>query len=182
MTPADTEGGSMASGTDRLKSDQILEHVKRLQRAREVVDVDTELVKVVVFTSGIHRFALYGSTVREILPPTPVAWVPGLPPHLPGLINVRGDIESVLDLRSLLGQETVPAESCLVAMVTQGSFRSGILVDAIEDVRDIPVSAVHPPLSTLSGIARELAAGAIDLDGLQITLLDTEKLATRARL
>ncbi len=133
MTPADTEGGSMASGTDRLKSDQILEHVKRLQRAREVVDVDTELVKVVVFTSGIHRFALYGSTVREILPPTPVAWVPGLPPHLPGLINVRGDIESVLDLRSLLGQETVPAESCLVAMVTcaVGGYTSASLARRI---------------------------------------------------
>lgn len=172
----------MGADNSQLKSERILETIRQAQRSKEVVDVDTEMVKVVVFLSGGIRYGFYGSDVREILPSCTISWVPGLPGFLPGLINIRGDIESVIDLSQVLGNTAVDAEKCQVAMVVRGGFRSGVLIDSIDDVMDIPVSAIKPPLTTLNGAARDLVAGEIEHDGLLIALLDTEKLAAKVRL
>lgn len=172
----------MVAENAQLKSERVLETIRQSRRAKDVVDVEMDMVKVVVFMSGGVRYGFYGSDVREILPPCQISWVPGLPGFLPGLINIRGDIESVIDLRQVLGGEPVNAEKCQVAMVVRGGFRSGVLIDSIDDVMDLPVNAVKPPLSTLSGAARDLVAGEIEHDGMMITLLDTEKLAAKVRL
>jgi purine-binding chemotaxis protein CheW len=172
----------MGSGTEQLKSERVLESIRQTQRSKEVVDVEVELIKVVVFVSGGARYAFYGSDIREILPGCAISWVPGLPPYLPGLINIRGDIESVIDLRHFLGGGSIESETKLIAMAVKGKFRSGILIDAIDDVMDIPVNAIKPPLATLHGAARDLVAGEIEHGGGLITLLDTEKLAARVWL
>lgn len=165
-----------------LKSEKILESIKKAQRSKEVVDVDQEMVKVVIFESSGARYAFYGSDVKEIIQQSQVSWVPGLPPHLPGLINVRGDIESVVDLQQFLGGTAATAETSMVIMVARGDFRTGVLVDFIFDVMDILVSTIKPPLTTLHGTARELVSGEFDCDGRPVTLLDTEKLAAKIRL
>lgn len=172
----------MASGTTQLKSERVLASIRQIQRSKEVVDVELELVKVVVFVSGGVLYGLYGSDVREILPACAISWVPGLPAFLPGLINIRGDIEAVIDLSQILLHEAQDSNQCQIAMVVKGNFRSGVLIDSIEDVMDVPVNAIKPPLATLSGAARDLVAGEIELSGNLIALLDTEKLAAKVRL
>ena len=89
----------MSPSAEKLKSDLILDELKRRQRTKEVVDVEEERVKVVIFRCGVNLFAFYGRDIREILPSCDISWVPSLPDYLSGLINVRGDIESVIDLR-----------------------------------------------------------------------------------
>lgn len=172
----------MGSSHEQLKSEQILDELKRRQRTREVVDVEEERVKVVIFVCGNNRYAFYGSDIREILPTCDISWVPCLPDYLPGLINVRGDIESVIDIRTFLGEETVDHGKRLIAMAVRGDFHSGVLIDSIEDVVDVPVSSIHPPLATLSGAARDLVTGEIDYGGTMVTLLDIEKLAAKISL
>jgi purine-binding chemotaxis protein CheW len=164
---------------EELKSERLLDEIKRRHQAKDVVDVDDELVKVVIFTCGDAGYAFYGADIREILPAHGISWVPGLPEYLPGLINVRGDIESVIDLRHFLGIKRTDPEKCLVVMAVRGDFRSGILVDSIEDVVDIPLNDIKPPLATLGGVARDLVAGEIDHTRGIITLLNIEKLAAR---
>ena len=172
----------MGTDTAQLKSERVLESIRQTQRSKEVVDVEMELIKVVVFVSGGTRYGFYGSDIREILPACAISWVPGLPPYLPGLINIRGDIESVIDLCQFLGSEAADSDNRLIAMAVKGNFRSGILIDSIDDVMDIPLHAIQPPLGTLTGVARDLVAGEIEHQGGLITLLDTEKLAARVRL
>jgi purine-binding chemotaxis protein CheW len=167
---------------DGLKSELLLDEIKRRDRMGDVVDAEDELVKVVIFTSGDAGYAFYGADIKEILPACVISWVPGLPEYLPGLINVRGDIESVIDIRHFLGFERIDPEKCLVIMAVRGDFRSGILVDSIEDVMDIPKSAIKPPLTTLGGVARGLVAGEIEHARGVITLLDVEKLAAGLNL
>lgn len=168
----------MAPADEQLKSEQILNELKRRQRAKEVVDVEEERVKVVIFICGVNLYAFYGKDIREILPSCEISWIPSLPDYIPGLINVRGDIESVVDLRHFLGEEKDEECTTLIAMAVCGEFHSGILIESIEDVVDIPVSLIHPPLATLNAAARELVVGEIEYGGATISLLDIGKLAT----
>ncbi len=172
----------MAAAEEQLKSELILDELKSRRRTREVVAVEEERVKVVVFVCGDNRYAFYGADIREILPACDISWVPCLPDYLPGLINVRGDIESVIDIRHFLGEEKVSHGACLVAMAVRGDFHSGVMIDSIEDVVDVPLSTIHPPLATLNGAARDLTIGEIEYGGDIVTLLDIEKLAAKISL
>lgn len=161
----------------QLKSELILDELKRRQRNKEIVDVEEERVKVVIFTCSEKLFAFYGVDIREILSSCEISWVPCLPDYLPGLINIRGDIESVVDIRHFLGEGKGPLATNLVAMAVHGEFNCGILIDSIEDVVDIPRSAIHPPLNTLNGRARDLVCGETEFNGVMVSLLDIGKLA-----
>lgn len=163
------------------KSELILAELKLRQRTREVVALE-EQVKVMIFVCGGSRYAFYGSDISEILSGCEIFWVPGLPGYLPGLISVRGDIESVVDLSHFLGVEKPGPGSGLIAMAVRGEFRFGVMIDAIDDVVDIPKSALKPPLSTLDGSVRYLVAGEIEYRDQIITLLAIEKLADRIAL
>lgn len=166
----------------RLKSEQMLDEIKQHHRSKDVVDVDEERIKVVVFTVAGNRYAFHGEDIREILPAGEISWVPGIPDYLLGLINVRGDIESVIDIRQFLGSGRLETSNGLIALAIQGDFRSGIFIDTIEDVMDVPCSALHSPLSTLDGAVRELVIGELHHDGVIIPLLDIGKLAAKITL
>ena len=172
----------MASSEEQLKSELILEELKRRQRTREVVDVEEERVKVIIFSCGGGRYAFYGGDVREFLPNCEISWVPGLPAYLPGLINVRGDIESVVDIGHFLGEQTADPFTGLIAMAVRADFRSGVMIDSIKDVVDIPLSSIGPPLSTLEGAARDLVTGTIEQGGETISLIDLGKVAAMISL
>lgn len=172
----------MSPSDEKLKSDLILDELKRRARSKEVVDVEEERVKVVIFICGLNLFAFYGRDIREILPSCDISWVPGLPDYLPGLINVRGDIESVIDLRHFLGEEKDDHGKCLIAIAVRGDFHSGVMIDSIEEVVDIPLSTILPPLATLNGAARDLVIGEIEYGSETISLLDVGKLAALVAL
>lgn len=167
----------MELSDEKLKSELILDELSRRQRSKEIVDVEEEKVKVVIFTCGVNLFAFYGRDIREILPSCEISWVPCLPDYIPGLINVRGDIESVIDLRYFLGENSDVIGTYLIAMAVRGDFHSGIMIESIEDVVDIPLSSIHPPLATLNGAARDLVAGEIEFGAKTISLLDVGKLS-----
>jgi anti-sigma regulatory factor (Ser/Thr protein kinase) len=116
----------MAS-SEQLKSEQILEELKSRQRTREVVDVEEERVKVIIFSCGGSRYAFYGGEIREFLPSCEISWVPGLPEYLPGLINVRGDIESVLDISYFLGEPSAQPFTGLIAMAVREAAINAVL-------------------------------------------------------
>jgi purine-binding chemotaxis protein CheW len=98
------------------------------------------------------------------------------------LINVRGEIESVVDIGCFLGEKTAaPAGGCILLTVC-GDFQCGVRVDTIDDVVDVPVSAIEPPLSTLLGTTGDVVCGEIRLGQETATLLDMEKLYARILL
>lgn len=167
----------MAVNEEQLKSELILDELKKRQRTKDIVDVEEERVKVVIFICGDNRYAFYGADIREIIPACDISWVPCLPEYIPGLINVRGDIESAIDIRYFLGEGKACHDTCLIAMAVRGDFHSGVMIDSMEDVVDIPLSTIHPPLATLNGAARDLVIGEIEYGGATISLLDVGKLA-----
>ena len=67
------------------------------------------MVKLVVFTLDGEWFAFEGNKIKELLPDCTAFFLPGCPTSLEGVINVRGSIESVINLRSVVGRPPSPS-------------------------------------------------------------------------
>jgi purine-binding chemotaxis protein CheW len=163
---------------------RLLGEIKSIRHAEGDAAPAEESVKVVLVRAGVGHYAFLGRDIQEILSGNEIFWVPGLPDFLPGLIHVRGDIESVIDIQRLLGAPpgASGATGRLIVMAVRQDFRSGILVDEVEDVVDLPRSAIQPPLITLEEGVRDLVAGEIRLGERLVPLLDLERLQARVTL
>jgi len=136
---------------------------------------------VLIFRLSGDTFALPVGTVHEILDPMPVTPVPNAPAFAPALINVRGAIAPLIDIRQRLQMPAALAEPqarliVLELPVNGAQTRLAMMADAVEQVIETDLAAIEPlpelgarwPEQYVTGIARHG-------DGLVI-LLDTETL------
>lgn len=162
------------------KADLLLEELKKRKGGEKIVDVEEEQVKIVVFSLLNDNYAFYGSDIKEILSLTKIFYVPSAPDYILGIINVRGDIESVIDINKFLGlPDFKNTPKSRIAMAEKNGIRSGILIESIEDVIDIPVSSIKQPLSTLDKTVREFVAGELIYKNKNVTLLDVGRIFAR---
>lgn len=141
-------------------------------------DQPEETVEIVVFTMARRYFAFKGSRVREILPFSPVTWVPGCPGTLRGIINVRGIIESVVNLHTLLEIAEAPESFKTRFILGQsGEISSGIQVESVEDVISIEKNKIKSVVSTLPAATRKYAlGGGAFYKGHYVVLLSVKKI------
>ena len=98
--------------------------------------------KYLTFVLANEEYGLEILKVREIIGYKEISVVPQTPCYVKGVINLRGQVIPVVDLRVKFGMETtdVTEETCIIVVETgQGnqSFRTGIVVDHVEEVLDI---------------------------------------------
>jgi len=161
---------------DRL-NERILGQVRKRREEAKIVDVDEERVKLVIFTLGGNHYAFPGAEIKEILPLMKIAYVPGTPESILGIINVRGDIESVLSGRRVLGLPLCePTSLSRIVIAESNGTRSGILVDSVEDVSDFPSSSIRPPIPTIDISIRDYVTGEMFSSGKTTTVLSVEKI------
>ncbi|MCF8210200.1 MAG: chemotaxis protein CheW [Rhodoferax sp.] len=159
----------------RTALDQVLE--QRQSTSHDIVNVDEPVTKLVIFSLGDAWFAFHGDRIREILSHAEVFFVPGCPASLEGVINVRGDIESVIQPHSLLHLPTAARERGTCILLAQGGgMRSGIRVDRVVDVIDVPNSRIAVPPGTLAEPMRQLALGVLEFKKQSVVLLDLDKM------
>lgn len=164
----------MSSRGKKGKSKKILDKVKQQDRD-QIVNVDEEVVKLVIFTLHEDLFAFYSSNIKEILTVGKINFVPGSPDYILGVANVRGDIESVMNINGFLGFPP-KAESKVnrIIIASTQEVRSGILVDSVVDVLDVPKSFIKPPLSTLHENIKPFVVGDVKYKNHDVTLLSVE--------
>jgi purine-binding chemotaxis protein CheW len=127
------------------------------------------------FVAG-HYFGLDVLKVQEVIRYQEMTRVPLAPPVVRGLINLRGQIVTALDLRRRLELDDRPADQLPVNVVLQTDDGAvSLLVDEIGDVLDVEEKLFEPPPDTLTGNARELIRGAYKLNGRLMLLLDIDK-------
>jgi len=172
-------GGMETDGMDR--SDRILSEARRRKAEDRIVGSEAETVDLVIFSLNGDLYAFDGGDVRELLPYETVAFVPGCPDAIEGIVNVRGDIESVLDLHRILGlAPSEPTRSARIVMAVRDGIRSGIRVDSVVDVVSVAADLPERPLSTLDRTVREFAVGGETLyEGRYVILLDVGKIFNR---
>jgi len=116
------------------------------------------------FTLGDQYFGLDVLKVQEIIRAQEMTRVPLAHPVVRGLINLRGQIVTAIDLRRRLDMPDRPSELLPVNIVVQTDDGAvSLLVDEIGDVLEVSESAFERPPETLRGTARELILGAYKL-------------------
>jgi purine-binding chemotaxis protein CheW len=127
------------------------------------------------FVAG-HCFGVDVSQVQEIIRHQEMTRVPLAPAAIRGLINLRGQIVTAIDLRRRLGFADRPAEQSHVNVVIQTDDGPvSLLVDEVGEVLEVSEKLFEAPPSTLSGAARQLIRGAYKLDSHLLLLLDVEQ-------
>lgn len=115
--------------------------------------------------------------VRELVRDRDVTPIPLADAAVRGLMNLRGDLVIVLDLRVLLGRAPHPAPSGAVHVVLHGSPMRSLLVDAIGEIASPTATArVAVPANLAPDIGR-IVAGAVAVGGDTVLMLDTERAA-----
>ena len=133
-----------------------------------------EFIQVVEFLLACEKYAVASEYVREIYPLKEFTPIPCTPPFVLGIINVRGQILSVIDIKKFFGlPEKGLTDLNKVIILHSESMEFGILADAIIGVRNIVVSELQTSLPTLTGIREEYLKGVAKE---RTVILDAEKL------
>lgn len=110
------------------------------------MDRETQEIKVVCFRLGSDAYALDIMRVREILKPQRLSGLPGAPSFVEGVINLRGSVIPVVDLRKRFGiaePEAAAVNRLLITVIDRHPV--GLLVDSVSEVISIPVRDLRPP-------------------------------------
>lgn len=136
----------------------------------------SERGQLCTFTVAGHYMGVPVGRVQEVIRHQEMTPVPLAPPLVRGLINLRGQIVTALDLRVPLDLPPAPAGALPMNVVVRvGGDLFSLLVDEIGDVLDVTADTFEPPPETLSGAPRELIRGAFKLDGRLLMILDTDR-------
>ena len=138
--------------------------------------VNQKTIQTVSFHLAGESYGIELRFIREVLPPTPPTPIPGVPAHIAGIINVRGEILSVMDLRRLFDLAPGTAEAPVghyVLVLASPDMVFGIFADTVRGIRSIDIDQLAPAPAALSGARRRYLKGITDAGG---NVLDGEKL------
>jgi purine-binding chemotaxis protein CheW len=134
----------------------------------------SDTLTIVAFRLAHEHYGIETAAVREVLPLQALTPLPGTPPFVLGIINVRGEILSVLDLKKFFDlPERGLTDLNTVIVLQSEKMTFGILADAIFDVRTVSRQTLQPPLPTLTGIRAEYLKG---ITPERMVILDAERL------
>jgi purine-binding chemotaxis protein CheW len=127
------------------------------------------------YLEGLY-FGIEVTRVQEVIRYQEMTPVPLAPGVIAGLINLRGQIVTAIDLRRRLElTPRAPAQLPTNVVVRSEDGTVSLLVDEIGDVLEVPGDAFEQVPETLSGVARSLILGAYKLPGRLLLVLDTDK-------
>ena len=114
--------------------------------AEEIIDEDTQKDKYLTFTLGEELYGIDIRAVIEIIGIMPITKVPEVPPYVQGIINLRGKIIPVVDMRLRFGQEYRPySDRTCVIIISVNDVLIGLIIDGVSEVLTIPENSIVPP-------------------------------------
>lgn len=137
--------------------------------------------KYLTFTLASEAYGVPVLKVREIITMLHITAVPQMPPHVKGVINLRGKVIPVIDLRTKLGlpDSAIGETNCIVVVQLPsrgGELRNiGLIVDAVEEVANVSAEDIEPPPDFGGSVSVEYLLGMAKVKGVVKSLLDIEK-------
>lgn len=133
----------------------------------------------VVFSLNDESYAVAARVVQEILELTTITPVPHLPQHFKGVINLRGLIVPVVDLKLKLGMSSpIYGKHTCIVVLESTSGAMGVVVDTVSDVMHIAREAVSEAPSFGERIRTDFILGMVKSAGALVMLLDIDKVLT----
>ena len=134
---------------------------------------EPEGIHAVVFTLGGERFAFESAYLKEVCPATEIVPVPCTPSFVLGIVSLRGEMVSIIDLRKFFElPEKGLSDMNRLLVLSSAAMRFGVLADTVEGVQALKSDELKK-LPTLSGVREEYLTG-VSPGG--ITVLDAGKL------
>ncbi|WP_428568504.1 MAG: chemotaxis protein CheW [Solidesulfovibrio sp. DCME] len=145
--------------------------------------LENELLQLVTFAIGEEEFGIDILKVQEIIRIMDITKVPNSPPHVEGVINLRGKVIPVIDLRCRfdMASRDHDRQTRIIVLDLHGTT-VGFVVDAVSEVLRLQSDTVEPPPPVVSGIDSEYIRGVGKLENRLLILLDLEKLLPEEEL
>src|SRR5216684_3284335 len=150
------------------------------------VDMPTNLTtlsderQLVVFHLGAELYGVEISRVHEIIRLQAVTRVPHAPSFVEGVINLRGKVIPVVDLRRRFGLDSAEhTRASRIVVVEIGDQVVGIVVDGVSEVLRVNTSIVEPPSPVVAGVDSEYLHGIAKLPERLVILLDLDRVLAR---
>lgn len=142
----------------------------------EMTETMISELKLIVFQLKEKEYAIPVEQVRSIEKVLPITRVPGVSPFIKGVINLRGVVTPIIDLRLRFGIDDQDyTASTRVIMAVIGQLEVGLIVDAANDVIDIEKDSIEPPPEIIGGTEAEYINGVVKQGKRLLILLDLEK-------
>ena len=152
------ERGEVLSTAEKKKI--LRERALTIAQVREEEPAASEIIEIVEFQLSSERYGVESSYVREVYSLKELTPLPCTPSFLLGVVNVHGQIISVIDIRKFFD---LPAEGLTdinnIIIVGKEKMELAILTDAITGMRSMSLQDIQPSLPTLTGIRAEYLKG-----------------------
>ena len=156
------------------KSRILKARAKALAREPAKKEAAEEYLQVIEFSLAYEKYAVESAWVSEVYPLKEFTPAPCTPPFVFGLVNVRGRILSVIDIKKFFDlPEKGLGDLNKIIILNKNEKEFGILADSIVGARSIPLSDIQPSLPTLTGIRAEYLKGVTEE---RLVVLDAEKI------
>lgn len=176
------------SQQEKKRKQRTTREIQRIleQRAKEVSQSESDAadefdqLEVIEFMLGYEKYAIESAYVREVYPMSDFTFLPCAPDFLFGIMNLRGTILSLIDIRKFF-HLPVQGMSNLnrVLVIETEEMTVGILADFIRGVRRISRQEIKPPMTTMGGIRSEYLKG---LTREPVVIIDIEKVMKDPKL
>ena len=130
--------------------------------------------KFLTFFLAGEEYGLEILKVHEIIGMLPITRVPRTPEYVRGVINLRGKVIPIMDLRRKFGMDHAGDESCIIVVQLRG-IQIGVVVDAVSEVANIPAADIEPPPTFGADVSTEFLLGLAKSNDRVRLLLDIER-------
>ena len=137
-------------------------------------------LQLVVFRLTREWYGVEITKVKEVIKVGKVTYLPSCPEHIAGIVNLRGYILSVTDLKPILGlPHDEPTEKARIIAIESGIIETGFLVDEVVESIEVPVSKIEPALLTLPAERAKYLEGQCKVDDKLIAIVNVEKVSEK---
>ena len=143
----------------------------------QVMETEVSEDRFMVFTIDEQNYAIEIHYIIEIIEMLPITVIPFLPGCMKGVINLRGSIIPLMDVRLRFGlmEQEYTERTCIIVLDNDG-VQLGLIVDAVQEVTSIPEDQRMPPPNAHAGESIRYIKGVGNADGQIHLLLDCDKL------
>ncbi|HSL21000.1 MAG TPA: chemotaxis protein CheW [Vicinamibacterales bacterium] len=143
---------------------------------------DRPRTRLVLFAVAGSMYGVSQSLVTEVARVPAITPVPHVPAWVRGVVNLRGDVFSVVDLRVFIGLDATSPHTgrLIVVRLADEDFSTGLLVDAVDQIASVPCDEVRPPTGPLEGALAPFLTGVTGTGDRLVAVLDLDRLLRSA--
>ncbi len=152
-------------------------HLPAMTTAADAIDMDMEAAQFITFSIGDEEFGVDIVTVQEIKGWTETTNLPSAPSYMRGVLNLRGIIVPIYDLRARFGLgDTIPSKNHVIVIIMVSNRIIGILVDAVSDILTVGTTKIRAVPEMGGNIDQRFLSGLVAVDNRMVALLELKLL------